>query len=159
MAETQTMLRINGIEAMEEADRAAIGGTIGRALMAFASRNVALLQGVYSDDADWVNAFGSVKRGDAEITGYLNGLFADDNFNDGEPVAPPELALRRLDRDHAVVSCHLQVSGQGLVGGGSIALRDNRSLHVVSRQGDGGWQIVSSMFMDARQDASYAGHS
>jgi len=38
-----------------------------------------MLTGVYSDDADWVNAFGSVKRGNLEIVNYLRGLFADDN--------------------------------------------------------------------------------
>ena len=44
---------------------------------------------MYSDDADWVNAFGTVKRGSKEIVDYLRGLFADDNFNRGEPDGPP----------------------------------------------------------------------
>lgn len=159
MSDTQEMIKISGLEAMEAADREAIAGTIGRAMGAFAFRNADMLQGVYSDDADWVNAFGSVKRGSAQIVDYLRGLFADDNFNDGHPAAPPELKLRRLDADNAVISVHLQVTGQGLIGGGEIALRDNRSLHVVSRQADGAWQIVSAIFMDARTDASYVGHS
>jgi uncharacterized protein (TIGR02246 family) len=154
-----TTISIVGLGAMEADDRQAIATTMGHALTAFALRNADLLNNVYSNDADWVNAFGSVKHGNTEITAYLRGLFADDNFNQGQPISSPELALRRLDRDHAVVSCHLQVAGQGLVGGGSIALRDNRSLHVVSRQDDGAWRIVSAMFMDARQDQSYAGHS
>lgn len=156
---TQTALAISNIETMEADDRAAITRTIEHNLAGFAKRDAEMLKDVYTDDTDWVNAFGSVKRGGAEILDYLRGLFADQNFNDGKPVAPPVLALRRLDADHAVVSCHLQVSGQGLVGGGSIALRDNRSLHVVSRQADDSWRIVSSMFMDARQDQSNVGHS
>lgn len=158
MSDTQETTKISGLEAMATADREAIAGTIGRALGAFAFRNADMLQGVYSGDADWVNAFGSVKRGGPQIVDYLRGLFADDNFNDGHPAAPPELKLRRLDADNAVVSVHLPVAGQGLIGGGAIALRDNRSLHVVSRQEDGAWQIVSAIFMDARQDESYAGH-
>jgi uncharacterized protein (TIGR02246 family) len=159
MNTTSPTLKLSGIEAMETADRAAIARTIELNLAGFARRDAELLRNVYSDDADWVNAFGSVKHGGPEIVEYLRGLFADKNFNDGKPVAPPQLALRRLDSNNAVVSCHLQVSGQGLVGGGTIALRDNRSLHVVSRQTDGAWRIVSSMFMDARQDQSYVNHS
>jgi uncharacterized protein (TIGR02246 family) len=159
MEQPQTALSIVGLDAMETGDRKAIATTIGQALTGFALRNADIMSDVYSDDADWVNAFGSVKHGNAEIINYLRGLFADANFNDGKPVAPPELSLRRLNNDNVVVSCHLQVTGQGLVGGGSIALRDNRSLHVVSRQNDGSWRIVSAMFMDARQDQSYAGHS
>jgi uncharacterized protein (TIGR02246 family) len=159
MNQAQTLPAIAGLEVMAASDQTAIMRTLERALGAFARRDADMLEGVYSDDADWVNAFGSIKRGSAEIIDYLRGLFADANFNDGKPVAPPKLALRRLDDDHVVASCHLQVTGQGLIGGGSISLRDNRSLHVLSRQPDGTWRIVSAMFMDARQDQSYAGHS
>ena len=37
----------------------------------------------YSDDADWVNAFGTVKRGRDDIAEYLRGLLRDQNFNRG----------------------------------------------------------------------------
>jgi hypothetical protein len=48
------------------------------------------------------------------------------------------------------------MEGQGLVGGGTIPLRDNFSLRVLQRQPDGRWQIVSEMYMDARTDQTYA---
>ena len=58
-------------------------------LTGFRDRDAEALQAVYSDDADWVNAFGTVKRGREEIVDYLRGLFADDNFNRGEPEGRP----------------------------------------------------------------------
>jgi uncharacterized protein (TIGR02246 family) len=144
---------------MDEADRLSIAATLTRLFAGFARRDADLLSGIYTSDADWVNAFGSVKKGGPQIVEYLRGLFADENFNDGRVIAGPDCTLRRLGRDSAVVLAHLQVEGQGLVGGGTIALRDNRSVHVLSRQGDGAWCIVSEMFMDARQDQSYINHS
>jgi hypothetical protein len=52
--------------------------------------------GVYSDNADWVNAFGTVKRGRDDIVEYLRGLFRDQNFNRGELAGPPETSFRVL---------------------------------------------------------------
>jgi hypothetical protein len=51
-------------------------------LVGFDKRNMDLLEAVYIDEADWVNALGSVNVGRAEIIDYLRGLFADKNFND-----------------------------------------------------------------------------
>lgn len=156
---TESAPRLDGLETMPAADRGPIAATLTALFMGFAKRDADLLAGVYTDDADWVNAFGSVKRGATEITTYLRGLFADENFDAGQLVAPPASTLRRLDDDIALVSTGLQIRGQGLVGGGAIALRNNHSLHVLQRQADGAWRIVSEMYMDARADQSYAGHS
>lgn len=49
----------------------AIGVTLMALLSGFQERNADKLVGVYSADADWVNAFGSVKRGVDEIVEYL----------------------------------------------------------------------------------------
>lgn len=148
-------ISISGLEQMDETDRPAIAATLERLFLGFALRDADLLTGVYSADADWINAFGSAKTGAAEIVAYLRGLFADRNFNDGQLVAGPTCSLRRLDHEHAVVRVHLQIAGQSLLGGGAIALRDNHSIRVISRQPDGTWAIVSEMFMDVRQDQSY----
>jgi uncharacterized protein (TIGR02246 family) len=157
-SETST-LPIAGLEQMEEDDRRDIAGTLSQLFAGFASRDADLLAAVYTDDADWINAFGTVRKGSAAIATYLRGLFADKNFNDGRLVGVPHCSLRRLSRDHALVHVHLQVGGQGLVGGGAIALRDNHSQRVISRQSDNSWRVVSEMFMDVRQDQSYIGHS
>jgi hypothetical protein len=83
-----------------------------------------------------VNAFGTVKRGRDEIVDYLQGLFADDNFNRGEPEGPPHTSVRVLTPEVVPVSAHLRITGQGLVGGGTLD-RDNFSLRALQRQTDG----------------------
>jgi uncharacterized protein (TIGR02246 family) len=148
-----------GLEAMPPEDQMAIGATLSALLGGFARRDAALLEAVYADDADWVNAFGTVRTGRAQIVAYLRALFADANFDAGRPVAPPESRLRRLADTVVAVSTRLRIAGQGLVGGGAIDLRDNHALHILQRQPDGRWLVVSEIYMDARQDRTYAGGS
>jgi uncharacterized protein (TIGR02246 family) len=136
-------------------DQQAIGTTLLTLLTGFRDRDAEALQSVYSDDADWVNAFGTVKRGREEIVGYLSGLFSDDNFNRGEPQGPPATSFRVLTPEVVLVSAHLRIKGQGLVGGGTLD-RDNYSLRALQRQADGSWLIVSEMFQDANTETTYA---
>ena len=140
---------------LPHADQEAIGKTLLTLLKAFDDRNAAPLLGVYSDNADWVNAFGTVKRGRDDIVEYLRGLFADDNFNRGELAGPPETSFKVLTPEVVLVSAHLQVKGQGLVGGGTLD-RYDFSLRALRRQDDGSWLIVSEMFQDANTETTYA---
>lgn len=96
-----------------------------------------------------------MKQGHDQIVAYLRGLFADENFNAGTLEAPPEIAIRVLTPEVVLVSAHLRVAGQKLVGGGEIPERDNRSLRVLHRQPDGSWLIVSEMYNDANREATY----
>jgi len=136
-------------------DQQAIGKTLLTLLTSFRNRDAEALHAVYSDDADWVNAFGTVKRGREEIVGYLTGLFADDNFNRGQPEGPPETSFQVLTPEVVLVSAHLRIKGQGVVGGGTLD-RDNFSLRALQRQTDGSWLIVSEMFQDANTETTYA---
>jgi uncharacterized protein (TIGR02246 family) len=145
----------NDISSLPQADQDAIGATLISLMTGFQERDAEKLAGIYTSDADWVNAFGTVKKGGDEIVDYLRGLFADDNFNAGTLKAPPETALRVLTPDVILVSAHLQVEGQKLVGGGEIEARDNHSLRVLQRQDDGSWLIVSEMYNDANREATY----
>jgi uncharacterized protein (TIGR02246 family) len=150
-----TDIDVPGLDSLAPDDQAAVGNTLGRLLRGFQTRNADALDGDYADDADWVNAFGTVRKGSAAIVEYLRGLFADANFSAGRPAGPPELSVRRVGDDGVVVSVHLRILGQGRVGGGEIAVRDNFSLHVLQRGADGRWPIVSEMYMDAREDETY----
>ncbi len=143
------------LSSLPRVDQEAIGATLLNLMAGFQERNVDKLADIYSSDADWVNAFGTVKKGSDEILDYLRGLFADDNFNAGTLKAPPEIAIRVLTPDVVLVSAHLQVEGQGRVGGGELEERDNFSLRVLQRQADGTWPIVSEMFNDANQEETY----
>jgi uncharacterized protein (TIGR02246 family) len=150
---------LKDIASLPQADQDAIATTLISLVTGFRERNVDHLAGVYSADADWVNAFGTVKKGDTEIVTYLRGLFADTNFNAGSLKAPPATTVRVLTSDVVLVSAHLQVEGQGLIGGGEIEVRDNYSLRVLHRQVDGSWLIVSEMYNDANRERSYKGAS
>ncbi len=147
------------ISSLPQADQDAIGVTLISLMAGFRERNAEKLVGIYTSDADWVNAFGTVKKGGDQIVEYLRGLFSDDNFNAGNLKAPPETSLRVLTPDVVLVSAHLQVEGQKLVGGGEIEVRDNHSLRVLQRQDDGSWLIVSEMYNDANREQTYEGHS
>ena len=144
---------------LPQADQDAIGTTLLSLLDGFQSRNADKLAGVYSESADWVNAFGTQKRGGEAIVDYLRGLFSDDNFNAGKLKGPPESNIRVLTPDVILVSTHLQVEGQKVVGGGSITERDNYSLRVLQKQSDGQWLIVSEMYNDANRDTTYLARS
>ncbi len=150
---------MDDLSSLPQTDQDAIGLTLISLLTGFQERDVDKLANVYSGDADWVNAFGTVKRGADEIIDYLRGLFADDNFNAGSLKAPPEASFRVLTPDVVLVNAHLQVEGQKLVGGSEIEMRDNHSLRVLQRQPDGTWLIVSEMYNDANQEKTYEGHS
>jgi uncharacterized protein (TIGR02246 family) len=149
----------NDISSLPQADQDAIGATLISLVTGFRQRDAEQLVGIYTSDADWVNAFGTVKKGGDDIVEYLRGLFSDDNFNAGTLKAPPETTLRVLTPEVVLVSAHLQVEGQKLVGGGEIEVRDNHSLRVLQRQDDGSWLIVSEMYNDANRDQTYEGNS
>ncbi len=124
----------------------------------FRERDAGKLVNVYSDDADWVNAFGTEKHGSAQILEYLRGLFADANFDAGTLKAPPDVKIRVLTSSVVLVSAHLQVEGQKTTDGGTIELRDNFSLRVLFRESSGEWKIVSEMYNDANQERTYEAH-
>jgi uncharacterized protein (TIGR02246 family) len=147
------------IASLPQADQDAIAATLISLMAGFQERDAEKLVGLFTSDADWVNAFGTVKKGGDEIVEYLGGLFADDNFNAGTLRAPPETAIRVLTPEVVLVSAHLQVEGQKLVGGGEIEVRDNHSLRVLQRQESGAWLIVSEMYNDANREHTYEGHS
>lgn len=139
---------------LPQVDQEAIGKTLLTLLKSFDDRDAEPLLTVYSDDADWVNAFGTVLCGRADIVAYLTGLFRDENFNRGELAGAPETSFKLLTPEVVVVSAHLVVKGQGVVGGGTMD-RDNYSVRVLQRQPDGTWLIVSEMFQDANAEATY----
>ena len=57
----------NDISSLPQADQDAIGTTLISLLTGFRERDAEKLVGIYTEDADWVNAFGSVKKGGDEI--------------------------------------------------------------------------------------------
>lgn len=147
-------LQMADFSTLPQADQEAIGKTLLTLLKAFEERDPEPLNAVYSADADWVNAFGTVKCGCGEIVEYLRGLFKDANFNRGELAGPPQTSFKVLTPEVVIVSAHLVVKGQGTVDGGTMD-RNNYSIRVLQRQLDGSWLIVSEMFQDANTEVTY----
>jgi uncharacterized protein (TIGR02246 family) len=145
------------LASLPQADQDAIATTLIALLSGFKERDAEQLVGIYSADADWVNAFGTVKKGAPEIVDYLRGLFSSANFNAGRLKGPPETAIRVLDPEVVLVSAHLVEVGQKTIDGRVIEERDNHSLRVLQRQADGRWLIVSEMYNDANRETTYEG--
>ncbi len=146
---------IPGFDSLSPADQGAIGATLHALQEGFDQRDVSLLTHVYTADADWINAFGTRKQGSAEILDYLEGLFAEPAFDQGKMAGPPEVSMRPLGPDAIIVTLHLRILGQGLADGGTIPVRNNYSLHILQKQPDGHWPVVSELFMDARTDVTW----
>lgn len=137
-------------------DQQAVGEVMMRVATAFRSLDASGLEVAYSYDADWTNAFGTTKKGAAEIAAYLERLFADPHFAAGKPVSPPQATMRFVTDDVAVVKTYLEREGQQTSEGEQLPVRRNHSLKVLRREADG-WKIVSDIYMDARDDETFAG--
>lgn len=137
------------------ADEAAIEATMMTLLRAFEARDAEPLREVYADDADWTNAFGTTLQGRDAIVEYLDGLFNDPNFAAGELVGPPEVSARPVGEGAVIVRVYQEIEGQRSAEGDTLPVRRNHSMRVLERQPDGAWLIVSELYMDARDEATY----
>jgi uncharacterized protein (TIGR02246 family) len=137
-------------------DQQAVGELMMKLAEAFRSLDASGVEELYSEDADWTNAFGTSKKGAAEIAAYLKELFADEHFGAGKPVGPPEASMRFVSNDICVFKTYLEREGQETSSGEKLAVRRNHSLKVIRRE-QGGWKIVSDIYMDARDDETFAG--
>ena len=133
-------------------------GAIGNVLLvlrtSFRMRDARPLLGIYAEDADWTNAFGTTLKGRQQIVGYLTGLFADPHFGAGQ-AGPPQVSIRPVTPDVIVVKTYIEVEGQQAFDGTTLPTRRNHSLKVIERQPEGQWLILSDIYMDARTDATY----
>lgn len=145
---------------MNAEDRNSQEAAVGEVLMmlgrAFATNDASGLDGIYAEDADWVNAFGTRIHGREAIVHYLEKLFADQRFKAGRMVGKPQSSIRFLaDGSVAVARTYVEREGQQTVDGGELPLRRNHSLKVLEKQA-GRWLIVSEMYMDARDEQTLA---
>jgi uncharacterized protein (TIGR02246 family) len=137
------------------ADEAAIGELLMKLAKGFRDLDVRPLEDIYVEDADWTNAFGRTCHGREEILAYLRRLFAEPRFAAGEVVGEPQASIRFLDDgDVAVVKTYVERRGQETVEG-KVLNRRNHSLKVLQKR-DGRWLIVSEMYMDAREEHTFA---
>jgi uncharacterized protein (TIGR02246 family) len=134
----------------------AIGKVLRVLGTSFMVRDARPLMGIYAEDADWTNAFGTTLKGRRKIVDYLTDLFADPHFGAGQ-AGPPQVSIRLVTPDVVAVKTYIEIEGQQALDGTTLATRRNYSLKVLQRQPEGQWMIVSDIYMDARTDATYRG--
>jgi len=144
------------LSALPEADQQAIADTLLGFLQGFKDRNADLLKDVYADDAEWMNVFGTVKSGAAEIVDHLRELFAGEKFTHRELVGPPAATFQVVTPDVVVVTSHIIFRDRS-ESGGAVLNDDNCAQQVLRREAGGVWRIVSTMVKDeATRGASAA---
>lgn len=105
---------------------------------------------VYSDDAEWTNAFGVVVRGADELTDFLGWMFSQDSdtTSAAESMSYQPLSLRYAGDDAAIVHGVTRSTRAGARSG-----EGERRVHntYVLAKVEGEWRIVHHMIMDARE--------
>ncbi|WP_182347148.1 SgcJ/EcaC family oxidoreductase [Tomitella gaofuii] len=137
-------------------DAAAIEKTLTTLLMAFATNNADDIDTVYTDDAEWTNAFGHRLKGRRQIADYLAELFADPRFTAGSATGMPEITVQELADTVVAVWVRADITGQETADGGQLGLRHNHSLKVLTKCDDGRWLVCSDLYMDARTEVTHA---
>lgn len=138
-----------------DADQKAIETLLMTQLQGFADRDAASMRDIYTENADWTNAFGRTITGRDAIISYLDELFADSNFSDNSMAGQPDISVRTVGEDAVAVKVYTQIEGQRTIEGAVLPTRHNYSLKLLGRQTDGSWKIVSELFMDARSEVTH----
>lgn len=121
----------------------------------YQTRDVSLWEDLYTDDADWTNAFGISCTGPEEIMDYVGGLFEDErDLGPKNFVQEPQFDIRPVSDDVCVVRTYTEIADQKISEDEHIN-RHNFSLKVLTRQEDGRWLIASEIYMDANPVDSY----
>ncbi|HWV23009.1 MAG TPA: SgcJ/EcaC family oxidoreductase, partial [Thermomicrobiales bacterium] len=103
---------------------------------------------VYTENAEWLNAFGDWVQGRENIRAKLTELFASDEFAAGTIVGQPSGSVTVLTDSTAVGWTYQEIEDQQVAGSDeTIPLRKNHSLAVLVKEGDQ-WLIAAHMFMD-----------
>jgi len=112
----------------------------------------ALAASGYSDEADWVNAFGMRERGREAITSKLREIFALPFVMAGaSQVASQE--IRFVSPDVAIALTTVERANQKLSSGEELGVRHTSHQRVLHRE-DGNWRVVSHLISDARATGS-----
>ena len=102
----------------------------------------------YSEDADWTNAFGMKRKGQAEIEKILAEVFALPFVMAGQS-RTVEQSVKFIKPDVALVITRVERTGQQAPSGAGLGTRQTSHLRVLVRSGKQ-WKIVSHMISDAR---------
>jgi uncharacterized protein (TIGR02246 family) len=136
-------------EAASSDDETAIRAVMRASGQGWAEGDAAVVAEAYSNDAEWMNAFGDVRRGPEAIERYLSGLFEDDDdgMGESEQANGRMISLRYLGDDVAIFH-FMTISTRA----GALEGADHRQVHTTSilAKANGQWRIVHEHTSDAR---------
>lgn len=142
-------------EEQRQKDAEEIGKTLKLQMKGFQTRDVSAWESIYTEDADWTNAFGISRTGPEEIMDYVDGLFEQEgDLGPRNFVQEPQFDIRMLSDEVCVVRTYTEIEDQKVSQDETINRR-TFSQKVLTRQDDGRWLIASELFMDANQVGSY----
>jgi uncharacterized protein (TIGR02246 family) len=133
---------------MNAEDREAIIQVIENWKIAWETKDPQLAAQDYSEDADWVNAFGMARKGREQIEQTLAYVFSLPFVMAGSGQTVGQ-QLHFIHPDVAVAWTSVERRGQLTPSGEPLGTRHTTHLRVFARS-EVGWQIVSHLISDAR---------
>jgi uncharacterized protein (TIGR02246 family) len=103
----------------------------------------------YSDDADWLNAFGRKKKGKAELQQFLTELFVRPDMKTAR-FTTISISIRFVRPDVAVTYTDFEGVGQKTLSGQEMGKRVGHQIRVLTKAG-GKWLIISHQIMDEKE--------
>ena len=103
----------------------------------------------YATDADWTNAFGLSRKGQAEIHKFLADFYTHRGTRSRRST-PSTTTVRFLRPDIAAASSYRETVGQKTASGAEYPTRKTHDLRVLVRD-KGKWSIVSHLIMDEKE--------
>ena len=136
------------IDSLTHNDTIAVLEVINRRSEAMSRRDANLHRQNYAPDAQWLNAFGIMRKSRDSIVKFLAGLYADPGFQEVKSTRqdPPELTFIRSDV--ALVHQYMELEGQWI---NDVAL-PKRKIHTsfVLTKEEGKWLIRYQVIMDEK---------
>ena len=132
--------------------RAAVNKLIEAFTHSWASQDVEAHMAMFSEDAEWINAYARMFRGKDELSVFLEQRLFPNwpiNVSQQEMANAIMISVRYLGDDAAVI--HMATDGQRGPSTISDELLRRTHLHLVAEERDGDWFIVHIAIMDARE--------
>jgi len=130
-------------------DEAAIRSVLSASGKGWSAGDAKLASSVYTEDAQWMNAFGRRKNGRAEIEAFLTWLFAHPGEQNTKSTARRDFSIKFLRPDVAVVHFYQEVTGQLTDDGKETPKRRIHVTKIVTKE-NGKWLIANEVIMDER---------
>ncbi len=130
-------------------DEAAIQGMLTVSGKGWSAGDAKLTSSVYTEDAQWMNAFGRRKNGRAEIEAFLTWLFAHPGEQNTKTTLRRDSPIKFLRPDVAVVHFYQEVTGQLTDDGKETPKRRIHVTKIVTKE-NGKWLIANEVIMDER---------